>query len=672
MKKIVNAIKKFAMEKKKAFTLIELMGVLVIVGILTVILIPVINNTIKNKKQDLYNQQIELIKLSAKNLASDNEYILPEEVGDEIFITLGQLRAMGYAEETIINPLTKENFSDDLIVMVIKRESDYDYEIIIDGGTVVASSGIIVSNPSKKYIRKSNTSAYIITAKSEKELDGNKTEYYINLGKENINILGNASEDDNVKYKILGNGGLYKLIIVGGEKEGYLYFNFKEVKDIDGKEVKVSEINSEINSVKNNKQIIVDNTAPVINFTINGTNTWAKSVKTRIEVTDNNGNDALDTDTYKYIYSLAGSVNQELTNSYNLANDVTQENGDGEYYLIAKACDKAGNCETKRSNKFLVDNTAPKCNWSGENDTWTNKEVAITLTGTDEHEMNSSKESYTKTYNQSDIVITNKELQYEIEDEAGNKTECKKFVNVYYDTKAPSKPVITLTKDDINGPSYDQGWTNSNIWTKATSKDEGSGINEYYIGHDANANSYAFSSLTWTKSINDAKTEIKYLIDWEGSWDFYVKSCDKAGNCNTSDKFGLHIDKTKPWIDADESCTPAAGYNKCHQFTFKDNVANTLTVYRAHCGNYNTQNDSQICGFASAKTRVETFKNTGNLYSSGGLTDNKATTTTFFVPQGTFTGTLPLNTSFKSGTIQYAFIVCDEAGNCSNTYEYTK
>ena len=35
MKKIINAIRKFAMEKRKAFTLIELMGVLVIIGLLT-------------------------------------------------------------------------------------------------------------------------------------------------------------------------------------------------------------------------------------------------------------------------------------------------------------------------------------------------------------------------------------------------------------------------------------------------------------------------------------------------------------------------------------------------------------------------------------------------------------------------------------------------------------
>ena len=48
MKKIINAIRKFAMEKRKAFTLIELMGVLVIIGLLTSILIPVVSNTIRH------------------------------------------------------------------------------------------------------------------------------------------------------------------------------------------------------------------------------------------------------------------------------------------------------------------------------------------------------------------------------------------------------------------------------------------------------------------------------------------------------------------------------------------------------------------------------------------------------------------------------------------------
>ena len=595
------------MEKKKAFTLIELMGVLVILGILTVILVPVINNTIKNNKEELYNKQLELIKLSAKNLASDNTYILPEEIGEEIYITLGQLRAMGYAEEKIINPLNNENFSNDLIVMIVKGESDYEYDIVIDGGTVISSSGIIVYDPSKKYIKEGTTSSYIITAKTTSEMlnsdSQKKVEYFIDLDKENIVLLGDASSDMNVKYKIDGSNGLYKLTIAGGKTEGYLYFNFKDIKDGEGKDVSISEINSEISNVSNAKQIMVDNTAPVINFTTNGTSVWAKSVKTNIEVTDNNGSDALDNGTYKYSYlafdregesfenirsyllSLVVNEGQSLTNVYNLTEEVSQENGDGTYYLVAGACDKAGNCNMEVSNKFLVDNTAPTCSFSGENSTWTTTAQTILVTGIDNHKMDSSRSKYTKVYNQSGIEVKTDNVTYEVADEAGNTTTCSKSVNVYYDTKAPTKPIITLTGSD--GSGYDQGWTNKNIWTKANSTDNGSGINEYYIGHDANANGYTYSGLTWTKNINANKTEMSYLIDWEGSWDFYIKSCDNVGNCSTSDRFALNIDKTPPVVTCNASAaklyqdgveSTITSYGDCEVYVTLENVKSLVTV----------------------------------------------------------------------------------------------
>ena len=76
MKNIISAIRKFAMEKRKAFTLIELMGVLVIIGLLTSILIPVVSNTIKNNKQKLHDKQIELIKVAAQNLATEFSFII--------------------------------------------------------------------------------------------------------------------------------------------------------------------------------------------------------------------------------------------------------------------------------------------------------------------------------------------------------------------------------------------------------------------------------------------------------------------------------------------------------------------------------------------------------------------------------------------------------------------
>ena len=646
------------MEKRKAFTLIELMGVLVIIGILTVILVPVINNTIKNNKQTLYDNQLKMIRLAAQNLATDNTYILPEEDGEEIYITLGQLRAMGYAEETIIDPLTNKNFPDNLIVMIIKKGNDYDYKINLDGEGITTSSKIIVGEPSRKYIKEGGNAHYIITVKpnseTEEEKNKNTLGYYTNIGKENIKLLGVGETDEKVKYKLDGSNGLYKLTVLGGEKEGELYFSLNNVKDYEGKEVDVSIPNSNI------KKIIVDNEPPQISFTTNGTSVWAKSVTTKIQVTDNNGNNALDDSTYKYVYSLSNKEEQDLTNTYNLSDEVIKNKDDGEYYLVAKACDKAGNCKTEVSNKFLVDNTPPTCNWSGENTTWTQNAQTITLTGIDNHKMNSSKTTYTKTYNQSGIELSTDNLSSEIEDEAGNVTKCSKAVNVYYDTK---KPVITSVDNPTNG-----NWVNYNFSVKLNTTENGSGLKNVYYSYTSNAgwieeNATINGNIVTSTSFEAERNQVAYF-----------KVCDGAGNCSDQNSTQIRIDKTAPSVSKIENCPTDATYNKCQRFTFSDNFqdeTNKLTLYRSTCiSGYKT--DPVACSVNTAVQRVEYYKSHGNVAISG---DNRtihhnvsSTISSYRDANGhVYDNPYDLSTSFGPYTIDYAIIVCDSAGNCSGT-----
>ena len=562
------------MEKRKAFTLIELMGVLVIIGILTVILVPVINNTIKNNKQKLHDDQIDMIRLSAQNLATDNTYILPEEDGEEIYITLGQLRAMGYAEGTIIDPLTNKNFPDNLIVMIIKKGNDYDYVINLDGGTIITSSGITVGNPSKKYIREGVNAYYIITAKTASTMEKEQVlENYINIGKENIKLLEVGETDEKVKYKLDGNNGLYKLTVLGGDKNGYLYFSLNNLKDYEGKEVDVSVTNSNI------KKIIVDNDPPQISFTTNGTSVWAKSVATKIQVTDNNGNDALDDSTYKYVYSLLNKEEQDLTSTYNLSDEVIKNKDDGEYYLIAKACDKAGNCKTEVSNKFLVDNTPPTCNWSGENTTWTQNAQTITLTGIDNHKMNSSKTIYTKTYNQSDIELSTDNLSSEIEDEAGNVTRCSKAVNVYYDTK---KPVITSVDNPTNG-----NWVNYNFSVKLNTTENGSGLKDVYYSYTSNA--------SWIKenAIINGNVVTTTPFEAERNQVAYFKVCDGADNCSDQNSTQIRIDKTAPTCNWKQNLTWTSS-----------NV--TVNVYGTDSGSGMSDQNSKSWTYSGANEEINT------------------------------------------------------------------
>lgn len=114
---------------KIGFTLVELMGVLVILGVLSVILVPTITNVLKDNDEKLYEIQLQNIILSAKNFGSDNMHILPIEDEPTKILTLGQLKKSGYAEKSIVNPKTKKEFSNCMVIEITRVSNSYEYTI---------------------------------------------------------------------------------------------------------------------------------------------------------------------------------------------------------------------------------------------------------------------------------------------------------------------------------------------------------------------------------------------------------------------------------------------------------------------------------------------------------------------------------------------------------------
>ena len=555
MKKIVNAIKRFAMEKKKAFTLIELMGVLVIIGILTVILIPVINNTIKNNKEELYNKQLDLIKLSAKNLASDNEYILPEEVGDEIYITLGQLRAMGYAEETIINPKTKENFPDNLVVMIIKVGKDYDYEIILDGGEVISTSGIIVYEPSKKYIKKGNTSSYIITAKTSTQTDIDTMEYYVDVTKSNIVLQGVGETDSSVKYKLDGNKGLYKLTVVGGEKEGYLYFNFGGLKDIKGKEIDTTEVNNEINNVNNSKQIIVDNTAPTCSWS--GENTIWTNNEVQIVLS---GVDNYKINNSKAMYTKAYNQSGIELATDNLSYEIEDEAGN------KATCSKTVNVYYDKKAPVITSVSNPT------NGNWVNYSFKVTLNATDGGSgLNEEQYSYQSNtgWIKDSATISGNTVTTDYFSAERNQLA---YIRVCDKVENCSDQVSTQIRIDKTAPTCNwqenNTWTKNNVTVKVSGTDSASGMLS------------SQSNKSWTYSAYGEEVNTDNLS-------YTIK--DNAGNeTNCAKNVSVKHDTLAPRA----SCSwGAAQYN--NQFGLYCNFSDVSTV-TARLGYCYNKNDSSV------------------------------------------------------------------------------
>ena len=108
--------------KNKGFTLIELITVIVLLGIIASIIVPKINDSIIESKNELASVQMKNIKEAARSWAADNIFVTPKP-GETIYITLGDLKNGGYIDEDVINPLTKEKYPDDMIIKIIAGEN---------------------------------------------------------------------------------------------------------------------------------------------------------------------------------------------------------------------------------------------------------------------------------------------------------------------------------------------------------------------------------------------------------------------------------------------------------------------------------------------------------------------------------------------------------------------
>lgn len=104
--------------KRKGFTLVELIGVIVILGVVAVFTVPALTKTLKESAEKSYNEYVKNIKIAAEN------YFHSETDGTidgKYIISVGTLIEKGYLKREV-NPKTNEETPDSATVIITKNE----------------------------------------------------------------------------------------------------------------------------------------------------------------------------------------------------------------------------------------------------------------------------------------------------------------------------------------------------------------------------------------------------------------------------------------------------------------------------------------------------------------------------------------------------------------------
>jgi prepilin-type N-terminal cleavage/methylation domain-containing protein len=113
---------------KKGFTLIELMAAILILGVISLIAIPLVEQILTEIGNDSYTSQIKNIRAGARQWAAEDMNRLPED-NSNTTITLLTLQQAGFVKKDLYNPRTKELFEGSLSIVIESKNGNYIYYV---------------------------------------------------------------------------------------------------------------------------------------------------------------------------------------------------------------------------------------------------------------------------------------------------------------------------------------------------------------------------------------------------------------------------------------------------------------------------------------------------------------------------------------------------------------
>ena len=118
--------------KKNGFTFIEILGVITLLALMSIIVLIVVDDSLKKSKETLSQAQIENIKSAASMWRTDHIELIPNN--DYYLLSLGELIDGGYIDN-VIDPNSKTNYNNSLLINVGINNINIDDVLIKNGYT---------------------------------------------------------------------------------------------------------------------------------------------------------------------------------------------------------------------------------------------------------------------------------------------------------------------------------------------------------------------------------------------------------------------------------------------------------------------------------------------------------------------------------------------------------
>ena len=475
---------------KRAFTLLELLATIIILGLLTTIVIAGILPLLNRGNNEYYNSQEDMIILAARDYFTDYRSRLPKEIGETSSVTLKELIDGKY-----IDPIKDRNDNDcdyenSTVVVQKITEKDYQYYVtlICDNDNNYQSETDdkkpnIVFNPNEKVTTGTIEVKMVITDNKGiasyryvVEKDGSvidDSDYQNYTTDPTINLTEKGT------YKITGYA-----IDTGGnirEKESGTYEIYEGIS------CESVEFESDIEP-----------------------NTWTKdNITVNIKVPSN---------TYRYEvflkkdsgeYQLENNVLVSLNSEINLTST-------GNYQIRVILYDSSSNSCTKESEIYYIDKTPPSCSSSGGSDSWTTG--SRTLIGTCSDSGSGCTGNVSKLYNSEGNFTS--QSPGTVSDKVGNTTVCPANQTVRIDRTAPYYTAVFPACGDPTG-------TGLKAYVQLNFTDSLSGLGIRYVNDWDCRNSVTFPTVNYNGSSSQGDI-LATRCDWLG---FSHTICDVAGNC---------------------------------------------------------------------------------------------------------------------------------------------